>query len=66
MVSKFKFEISVNNFPLKSHMTTTEEAGHMWCLRYMSRFQREVANLKMKVVISKRDGDKYSGEETHL
>lgn len=60
-MSKYKFEISVNGFPLKTHMTITEKAGHEWCLRYMSRFQREVANLQMKVVISKRDGDKYGG-----
>lgn len=54
-MNNYKFEISVNDFLLKVHFCATEQSGLNYTKNYISRFQREVANLEMKVEIYKRD-----------
>lgn len=61
---RYRFEISVNGFLLKNHFTATEKSGLDWCKRYMSKFQRQVANLPMKIAIYDR-GKKANNWEYH-
>ncbi|MEO2255437.1 hypothetical protein ABGV43_00485 [Paenibacillus amylolyticus] len=54
----YKFEISVNGFLLKVHFCANEESGINYIKNYISKFQKEVANLEMKVNIYKREQQK--------
>lgn len=54
-MSRYRFEISANGFFLKSHFTDTEEGGLNHCKAYISQFQRQVANVPMKVIIAARE-----------
>lgn len=58
----YKFEITVNGFLLRTHFSSSEESGLSWCKRYASKFQKEVANLEIKVAISKREKQKNPWE----
>jgi hypothetical protein len=65
-MGRYRFEISVNDFLIKTHYTEHEKSGLDWCKRYMSRFQSKVANVKMKVAVlakeKQTDNWKYHGQ----
>lgn len=52
---RYRFEIRANDFFLKYHLASTEEGGLKHCKAYMSSFQRQVANIPMKVIICARE-----------
>ncbi|NUU74330.1 hypothetical protein [Paenibacillus xylanilyticus] len=58
MMNLYKFEISVNGFLLKMHFCANEESGLKYTKNYISKFQKEVANLEMRVNIYKREQHK--------
>lgn len=58
----YKFELTVNGFLLRVHFSATEESGLKWCKRVASEFQRNVANLEIKVAIHKKDKQKNAWE----
>lgn len=57
-----RFEIFANTFRLAAHSSEYEKSGLEWCKRYMARFQREVANIPLKVVISEKEYQKNRWE----
>ncbi|WP_339272932.1 hypothetical protein MKY59_18255 [Paenibacillus sp. FSL W8-0426] len=58
----YKFELTVNGFPLRVHFSATEESGLRWCKRTASDFQRNVANLEIKVSVHKKEKQKNAWE----
>ncbi|MGP3787136.1 MULTISPECIES: hypothetical protein [unclassified Paenibacillus] len=58
----YKFEITVNGFLLRTHFSSSEGSGLAWCKKYASKFQKEVANLEIKVAIHKREKQKNNWE----
>lgn len=54
IMNLYKFEITVNGFLLKTHFSSSEQSGLLWCKKYASKFQREVTNLEIKVAIYKK------------
>ncbi|MEK8132893.1 hypothetical protein WMW72_33930 [Paenibacillus filicis] len=54
----YRFEVSSNGFKLFVHTADKEETGINRCKRYMTEFQKTVANVPMKVVISKKEKQK--------
>jgi hypothetical protein len=57
-MNRYRFEISSNGFILHIRFSGTEEAGLDRCKRYMSDFQKQVANVQMKVRIFEREKKK--------
>ncbi|MDR6726173.1 hypothetical protein J2W91_004679 [Paenibacillus amylolyticus] len=58
----YKFELTVNGFTLRVHFSPTEESGLKWCKRIASQFQKNVANLEIKVTIHKKENQKHAWE----
>lgn len=54
-MSKYKFEITINGFILRTYHSESEESGLKWCKKYASQFQKKVANLEIKLVIYKKE-----------
>jgi hypothetical protein len=54
-MNRYRFVITANDFQLATHFSTYEQSGLDWCKRYMRRFQKQVANIQMKVSISARE-----------
>jgi hypothetical protein len=65
-VHLFRFEIIANKFILQIHYGHTEEGGIKWCKEYMTRFQRQVANIQLQVAIlakeKQRNNWDYNGQ----
>lgn len=57
-MNRYRFEVSANDFLLKTHFATTESGGIEYCRRYMTQFQKKVANVPMKVVMCEREKQK--------
>jgi hypothetical protein len=58
-MSKYRFDISANGFKLQSYVSSTEKSGLDRCRGYMSKFQRQVANIPLRVRIHAREKDSY-------
>ncbi|MBT2765048.1 hypothetical protein [Paenibacillus sp. ISL-20] len=54
-MNHYKFEISTNGFLLKVHFCANEQSGLNYTKNYISKFQKEVANLEIKVNIYRRE-----------
>jgi len=54
-MNRYRFVITANGFELAVRFSEKEDKGLDWCKRYMGRFQRQVANLKLKVEIFERE-----------
>jgi len=54
-MNRYKFEITVNGFLLRTYFSDTEANGLKWCRAYCSEFQRKVANIEMKVLVYSRE-----------
>jgi hypothetical protein len=58
-MSRYRFLISANDFPLKTVFSLNEESGLKNCKKYIARFQRQVANVPIKIDISVREKQEY-------
>ncbi|MEK5089698.1 hypothetical protein MKY98_22825 [Paenibacillus sp. FSL M8-0228] len=58
----YRFEIYANGFLLKVILNDKEENGLRLCKRYISQFQRQVANIEIKIRINKREDQKNNWE----
>ncbi|MDH2334308.1 hypothetical protein [Paenibacillus polymyxa] len=58
----YRFEIYANGFLLKVILNDKEENGLKLCKKYISQFQRQVANIEIKIRINKREEQKNNWE----
>ncbi|WHX35254.1 hypothetical protein QNH38_22365 [Paenibacillus polymyxa] len=54
----YRFEIYANGFLLKVIHNDKEENGLRLCKRYITQFQKQVANIEIKIRINKREEQK--------
>jgi hypothetical protein len=61
-MSMYRFDIYAKKFLLKTHFGAYEESGINWCKKYMTRFQKQAANVEMSVKISAKEKQKNNWE----